>query len=327
MKKSTFFAIIGYGYMGKIYKNACFDLYNREKIESYYKYNLPDMLKDFKLSAIVDTEFTESYYNSEEGVWYFSSVDEMLKRDDLEINTAVISTPIKTHFEIAKKLIQSNISLLVEKPVCETEKEVKELNTYAKKHRVRIMPGHIERYNPVTLDAKETVQFPVYGKPTKYKFSRTSLKPPRVKESILIDKLVHDLDLVQFIFGKYIIEDIKIKKSDTEIMECTVYTKHIRGLRGKIVSSWLIEQKKREIEIDFEYGRFNGDLINKTIDIKRFMEISKKITAYNNNQIKDQLVDFIAYYHKKAKPLVNMIDAVKAASLIDEIIKRTDYEV
>ncbi|MGL1893860.1 MAG: Gfo/Idh/MocA family oxidoreductase [Spirochaetaceae bacterium] len=327
MKKITSFAIIGYGYMGHIYKKACIELYDRKNIENYYKYNLPEMLKDFKLKAIVDTIFTESTYNEEEGIWYFPSVDEMLNRPELEINSAVISTPIKTHFGIAKLLILSKISLLIEKPVCETAKEVKEINNFAKKNKIRIMPGHIERYNPVTLEALETVKFPAYGKPLKYKFSRTSLKPERVKEGILIDKLVHDLDLVHCIFGKYKIEDIKVKRSDNEIMECTVYTRHSKGLRGEIVSSWLIEEKKREIEIDFEYGRFNGDLVNKKIDINRFMELSKHIIAYNNNQIKDQLVDFIAYSQNKSKTLVNMDDAVKAALLIDEVIKRTNSEI
>lgn len=323
----TYFAIIGFGYMGKIYKNACFELYNRENIESYYKYDLPEMLKEFKLKAIVDTSFTRPYYDNDEDIWYFNSVDSMLEMPDLNINTAVISTPIKSHFDIAKRLIQNKISLLIEKPVCETAKEVKELINYSRKKRVRIMPGHIERYNPVTLDAVEAVKFPVYGKPEKYCFRRTSLKPERVKESILIDKLVHDLDLVQCIFGRYKIIDIHVKRDHSEIMECTVFTKHSGGLKGKIVSSWLIEEKKREIEIDFKYGRFTGDLIDKKVYINRFKEISKEISTYNNNQIKDQLVDFIAYVQKKTRTLVNMNDAVKAGHLIDEIIRRTKNDV
>ena len=251
----------------------------------------------------------------------------MVGQDNLEINTAVISTPIKTHFEIAKKLILCNISLLIKKPVCETAKEVKELIAISKKYHVKIMPGHVERYNPVTLDAAEAVQYRMYGKVLSYNFLRTSTKPIRVKDNLIIDKLIHDLDLVQCIFGKYRISDIKIKKVGDEIMECTVYTRHKKGFQGEIVSSWLSDKKARDISIKFERGMLKGDLIKKKIYVDRYMELSKRISGYKNNQIKDQLVDFIAYKHKLIKTLVNMNDALHAAHFIDEITRRAESEI
>lgn len=308
--------------MGEIYKKACIELYNQEKIETYYKYDLPGILKGFRLKAIVDTKFTEFHSMPENGIWYFNSIDAMLEQNDLKLSAAVISTPIKTHFEIAKKLILNNMSLLIEKPVCETAKEVKELIAISKKYQVRIMPGHVERYNPVTLDAAEAVKYRMYGKVVSYRFLRTSSKPKRVKDSLIIDKLVHDLDLVQCIFGKYKISDINVKKVQNEIMECTICTTHNKGYQGEIVSSWLSEEKKRDITIKFERGILKGNLIEKKIDVDRYMELSKQISGYKNNQIKDQLVDFIAYKYKLIKTLVNMQDALESAYLIDEIIRR-----
>lgn len=327
MEGKTHLAIIGYGYMGIIYKNACIDLYNHNNIETYYKYNLPEILKGFKLVAIVDIKFSNSYYNPEDGIWYFNSIESMLGHDELKINTAVVSTPIKTHFKIAKKLILNNISLLIEKPVCETANEVKNLIAVSKKYKVRIMPGHVERYNPVTLDAAEAVKYRMYGKVLSYSFLRTSLKPERVEESLIIDKLIHDLDLVQCIFGKYRIQDIRVKKAGNEIMECIIYTSHKKGYQGKIISSWLKEEKIRTVTIKFERGTLKGDLINKKIDIDRYMELSKQISGYKNNQIKDQLVDFIAYNNKLIKTLVNMKDALHAAHLIDEINRKIGNEI
>ena len=327
MANKTNLAIIGYGYMGEIYRKACIELYSQEKIETYYKYNLPGILQDFKLKAIVDIKFNGSTCNKEDGVWYFNSIEAMIEKGELEINAAVISTPITSHFEIAKKLILSNISLLIEKPVCETAKEVKALISLSKRHNVRIMPGHVERYNPVTLDAAEAVKFRIYGKVLSYNFLRTSSKPVRVDDNLIIDKLIHDLDLVQCIFGKYHITDIKIRKENEEIMECIVSTSHKKGFKGKIVSSWLTDKKVREMTIKFERGMLKGDLIKKVIDVDRYMELSKQISGYKNNQIKDQLVDFIAYKYKLIKTLVDMNDALNAAFLIDEISRRADSHV
>jgi UDP-N-acetylglucosamine 3-dehydrogenase len=327
MNIKTNLAIIGYGFMGHIYKKACLELYEQKNIETYYKYNLPVMLKEFTLKAIVDTGFENSCFNEEEGIWYFSSIDIMLQHNELEIDTAVIATPIKTHLTLADKLIRSKLSLLIEKPVCETAKDVKKLIQLSKKNRVKIMPGHIERYNPVTLDASEAVKYKIYGKIEKYCLLRESPKPERVQDNLITDKLIHDLDLVHCILGKFKIEDIQIKRIDGIIMECILSTIHKRGVKGTIISSWLSVEKNRTITIDFERGSLAGDLINKKTDIDRYMELSKQISAYKNNQIKDQLVDFIAYTKKIGKTLVTIDDALNSAFLIDEINRKVKDEI
>ncbi len=327
MFTKTNLAIIGYGYMGGIYKKACLELYDQKNIETYYKYDFPGMVKGFRLKAVVDIKFSESWFSEEDEIWFFNNIDQMLRQLDLSINTAVISTPIRTHFDIAKKLISNNISLLIEKPVCETAKEVKELIALSKKYQVRIMPGHVERYNPVTLDAAEAVKYRMYGKVVNYNFLRASSKPERVSDSLIIDKLIHDLDLVQCIFGKYKIADIKINKVQGEIMECTVFTTHKKGYQGEIVSSWLSLEKTRKVIINFERGSMDGDLIEKKIEVNRYMELSKQISGYRNNQIKDQLVDFIAFKNKLIKTLVNMKDALQAAYSIDEINRKIENEI
>jgi len=326
MDNRTNLVIIGYGYMGKIYKKACLELYSQKNIETYYKYDLPGMLEVFTLKAVVDTGFLESYYDSDEGIWYFNSLQDLLLKKELGINTAVVSTPIKTHFEISKKLINNSLSLLIEKPVCETAKEVKELITISKKHHVRIMPGHVERYNPVTLDAAEAVKYKVYGRVKKYRFLRQSSKPERVIDNLIIDKLIHDLDLVERIFGAYRIKDVQTKKINGEIMECVIYTAHRKGYHGEIMSSWLADKKVRHLLVFFERGMLTGDLIEKRIEVKRYGEFSKQISGYRNNQIKDQLVDFIAYKNRFIKPLVTMKDALRAAYLIDEINRKVKNE-
>ncbi|RKX85747.1 MAG: hypothetical protein DRP70_11210 [Spirochaetes bacterium] len=322
MSNKTNFAIVGSGYMGRVYQKACLELSSQSGYESYYKHDLPELLRDFQLKAIVDVSFQKDKPPESSGINFFGSVDEMLQNKDSGINAAVIATPINTHAEIAEKLIRNNISLLIEKPVCETAKEVKRLIYLSKKYQVRIMPGHVERYNPVTLDAAEAVKYKIYGKVLKYSFSRTSPKPERVKDGLIIDKLVHDLDLVQCIFGAFSIADVEVEKVDNEIMKCIVHTRHKKGYSGEIISSWISSEKERRVTIEFERGFLDGDFIRKNLGINRYMELAKQVSCYQNNQIKDQLVDFIAYKHKFIKTLVNIQDALKSAYLIDEINER-----
>jgi len=327
MNSKTNLAIIGCGYMGEIYRKAAVELYDRKNIESYYKYDLPGMLTNFRLKAVVDIKFADSSYREGEDLWHLDSIETLIGMKELGVNAAVVSTPIKTHFQIAQKLIRSGISLLIEKPVCETAKEIKELMRLAKKHKVRIMPGLVERYNPVTLDAEEAVAYKMYGSAVSYSFLRAGKKPERVSDSLIIDKLIHDLDLVQCIFGKYRITDMRFRKVKGEVMECTLLTSHRKGLNGRIVSSWLSEEKTREVVIKFERGMIRGDLLSKKIFVDRYKELSKVISGYKNNQIKDQLVDFIAYKNKLIKTLVSMEDALHAAYLLDEITRKVNDDV
>jgi len=326
MEYLTDLAIIGYGYMGRIYKKACLELSCQKRVETYYKHDFPGLIKGFSLKAIVDTKFTESSYDDEEDIWYFNSIKSMFACKETTVNAVVLSTPIGSHFALARTLVSHDISVLIEKPVCETAAEVKELMTLAEQKGVRILPGHVERYNPVTLDAVEAVTYRMYGDVTSYRFSRCSTKPERVKAGLITDKLIHDLDLVGCIFGSFKIRDISLKKMNGEIMECRVKTGH-EAFEGEIISSWMHDKKERLLDIYFERASFCGDLIEKKIDIDRYHELSKQISGYQNNQIRDELVDFIAGKHKLIKTLVNMQDALNSAYLIDEIYRRIPREI
>ena len=54
----------------------------------------------------------------------------------------IVATPPLTHFEIAKKIIESGKPLLVEKPLTLNMKDAVELNNLAKKNNVNLMVGH-----------------------------------------------------------------------------------------------------------------------------------------------------------------------------------------
>lgn len=319
MEPQTHLAIIGYGHMGQIYKSACEALCHFKKYESYYKFDLPLFLDHLHLEAVVDPLLNTS---KQDGLHFFNSLEELLKFDAVHINAAVIASPIKTHHPIARELIANHIDLLIEKPVCETAEEIMGLIELAETKKVKLMPGHVERYNPVTLEAKEVVNFKPHGSPQHYKFIRTSEKPQRVKDDLVIDKLIHDLDLIQAIFGNFEISDIQVKKNDQEVKECLISTQHQNGLQGEILSSWLIEEKERSLHIDFEKALFTGDFLQKKVHLERLKEYPTEIICYQNNQIKDLIADFIAYIHQPIPTMVKMEDAYQSAIAIDLINRR-----
>jgi predicted dehydrogenase len=105
---------------------------------------------------------------------------------------ASVVTPTPTHFEMAKKLVDSGISVLVEKPMTSTLEQAKDLLEISKRNGVTLQVGHIERFNPVVLAALPHIHEPVFIECDRiHPFSFRS-----VETSVVLDLMIHDIDIV-----------------------------------------------------------------------------------------------------------------------------------
>ena len=66
--------------------------------------------------------------------------------NDTSINAIVIAAPVSTHFELAKKALQSGKHVLIEKPMTATAAEAHELIDIAKQKDLSIMVDHTFLY-------------------------------------------------------------------------------------------------------------------------------------------------------------------------------------
>lgn len=315
-------AIIGYGYMGHIYHKAFRELKDERQGENYYKIDLEELISGVDLVAVVDPSINQEDHSELQscGIPVFKNTCALFE-SGLEVDAAVLASPISTHFDIARTCLERGLSLLIEKPVCPTKVQIAQLARIARTRKLVVFPAHVERYNPVCLDAREYVKYRIMGKVRSYSLRRCSAKPERVRESLVIDKLIHDVDLVHSIFGPFKVKDVKAIRQGNEVMQIEVTTSHFKGYSGSIFSSWLVDEKERSIQVEFERGRLQGDLLEKKLRVFRSQEFSKEITGYGNNQIKDQLLDFLACLHHPTRPLVNIRDALKAAQVIDRVME------
>ena len=128
MKKLNFL-LIGLGQMGKIHQRVLNENSNTN------------------LVVIVDSSFSKEHENID-GVDHFNKIDNV-DFDKNDIDAVIISTTTDTHYEIAKKLINKNVPLLIEKPLSTSDFEVERILNDAKQKNVIIRCGLIETYNPI----------------------------------------------------------------------------------------------------------------------------------------------------------------------------------
>jgi len=88
----------------------------------------------------------------------FSTLDEML---DLVDGVSIV-TPTKEHAKIAEKCITQGKHVFIEKPITKTTKEADKIIALAKKTKVILQVGHIERFNPALTPLKDLIIKPKY---------------------------------------------------------------------------------------------------------------------------------------------------------------------
>ena len=199
---------------------------------------------------------------------YYSDIDQMLS--ECNIDAVSICVPTFAHYELAKKCIDKKIAVLVEKPIAESTDQAKKLVQYSKENGVILTVGHIERFNPAILKAKEYISQGKLGSIHAIQCKRYGPFPKQIKDAdVLVDVAVHDIDIVQFLV-------------ESELTQSTVFTHNIHcddradyghlmmrfgdNLMVNIHVSWALPFKQREVEIVGDKGIAIIDCINQSMN-------------------------------------------------------------
>lgn len=120
--------------------------------------------------------------------YYYELTPELLA----DVHAASVVTPTPSHFEVASKMVEAGISILVEKPMTSKLDEARKLIELATAADVTLQVGHIERFNPVILAAEPYIQAPAFIECDRiHPFSFRS-----VETSVVLDLMIHDIDNV-----------------------------------------------------------------------------------------------------------------------------------
>lgn len=93
---------------------------------------------------------------------YSEDFDKELKRNDIDIVSICVINNL--HYKYTLKAIAAGKHVLVEKPLCFTMDELKELRQAAEKAGVKTMVGHVARWYPAIVNAHKLVEKNKLGK-------------------------------------------------------------------------------------------------------------------------------------------------------------------
>jgi len=275
---------------------------------------------------------------------YYKDYAKMLEKEKIELVT--IAVPTKFHKKVALDCIQKGIHILIEKPIAATVSEAKEIVAKAKEKGVKFTVGHIERFNPAVLKLKEMVEKGKLGDITSIVTRRIGPMPGQIKDAnVVIDIGVHDIDLMNWFFGKLPDQVVAGGGNALNRMQqdyVNVFLKYGK-MSGLSQANWITPVKIRTLSVSGTKALAEVNFITQELDIYEstysteyddFGEFvikfgqpkDKKVIKVDNVEpLKAEIKAFVKAIKENKPPVVTAreaIDALDIACRVDRMIRR-----
>lgn len=171
MHKKLGIGLIGVGHLGKIHLRLI--------LENPYLHLVGIYDHNDELARKIEADF---------GVRRYENADQLIQDSE----ALDIVTPTLSHFDYASRAIRASRHIFIEKPLTHTVKEGKKLVDLVMEAGVKAQVGHVERFNPAFLAARE-----YFGQPMFIETHRLAEFNPRGTDvSVVHDLMIHDIDIV-----------------------------------------------------------------------------------------------------------------------------------
>jgi len=204
-----------------------------------------------------------------------------------ELDAVTVAVPTTLHREVALAAIESGASVLVEKPIADSLEAASE--RAARRAGVKLMVGHVERFNPAILALKRIIEDGEIGRVVSMSAKRVGPHNPRTRDvGIILDLGVHDIDVMQYLYGERI---RRVFASAGKVLHphedySSMLLKFSNGYSGVIETNWLTPHKVRELTVVGTEGIAYVNYLKSTLRI------------YDDNWIKEAKVE-------QREPLLN----------------------
>lgn len=209
----------------------------------------------------------------------YKSLEELLKDD---VDLVIVNTPVETHFEYAKKVLQAGKHAVVEKAFTSTVKEAEELKALAKKKGLKLAVFQNRRWDSDFKTVKDVVDNGTLGEiiEAEFHFDRynPSLSIKGHKETanpgagILKDLGPHLIDQALYLFGfpEAVFADIRITRDKSVVDDYIDLLLYYPRFRVRLKSSFFVREAIPSYVIHGKNGSFlksRGDVQEEALKI------------------------------------------------------------
>lgn len=303
--------VLGAGHLGKIHLRL---LNESEKYQLVGFYDT-----DAATSKLVADEF--GYKN-------FSTMEELIAASDM----IVVATPTSTHFECAKKVIESGKHIFIEKPIAQSVEEAEKIRELVRIHKVRGQVGQVERYNPAFVAIQDKINNPMFIETHRL----AEFNPRGTDVSVVLDLMIHDIDIILSVVKSKV---KSVRSSGVSVLSDTPDIANARiefenGCVANLTSSRISLKNMRKARFFQRDAYISVDFLEKKSELVRMKDapenpdefamiltnaegVKKQIYFENpkvvaNNAIKDELESFADAIQADTTPQVPLLEGTEA---------------
>ncbi len=281
-------------------------------------------LEDVSLAAIVDQDLAKAQQLASE----FQSAAFAHIEDAIDsIDAAVVATPTVTHEQVAARLLEAGVDVLVEKPIAESTAAGERLARLAQDRSRILQVGHLERFNPAVTALRSALTIPLF-----FEVHRLSVFSPRSLDvDVVLDLMIHDLDIVLSFTGE---QPVEIRAAGISVLSNRVDIANVRlsfagGCIANLTASRISTEQVRKLRL-FQPGEYIS------LDYQRQEAVRLAIRKNEPNAtigfeslpvtrsepLRLELESFFASVRSRSKPQVDGSDAVRALRLAESILTK-----
>jgi predicted dehydrogenase len=318
--------VLGAGHLGKIHLK-CIGKLPQYELVGFFDPNE-------ETAAIVEKEF---------GLRKFSSLHEIIAAVDV----VDIVTPTISHFDCASESLKMSKHVFIEKPIVTTPEEALDLIKIAEEANVKVQVGHVERFNPAFLMAKDAIQNPMFIETHRL----AQFNPRGTDVPVILDLMIHDIDIILSVVNSGV---KKINASGVPIVSDTPDIANARiefdnGCVANLTASRISLKNMRKSRFFQRDAYISVDFLTKEVEIVRMKDISsepadpfamvldlgvgkgmkeisiEKPEIRENNAIMTELASFADAIERNAAPSVTINDGYRALEVAHQILNKISY--
>ena len=175
------------------------------------------------------------------------------------VEAVSLCVPTPFHYNVALQVINAGMNVLIEKPICLSSSESKELEKQIPDDIV-VGVGHIERFNPIVSEISQIISDPLY-----IEFKRHNPTSSRITgSSVVEDLMIHDIDIMLHALG---CSDLSVQAKGNDDVAAALCTS---GNSVVYLSASRKSSKKiRMVHIEQEDMTIQGDFMAQEIYVHR----------------------------------------------------------
>ncbi len=306
-RKRIKIGVVGTGHLGN------YHLQKYSKLENCEIFCVADAVKDraSKAAAIFNCSAVSDYHA-------------MLG----EVDAVSIAVPTGEHYKVAKDFLGAGIDVLVEKPICSEIEQADELIDLARKNKLILQVGFVERFNPAIMALEKVIKKPVFIESHRLHpfFERGT------DVDVILDLMIHDLDIIlKFVNSPLAsVEAVGVSVLSDKVDISNARLSFASGCIANVTASRISSKTMQKIRFfgiegyhSVDYQKREIVSLGKRINGSGQLEIiQNNVEVGSHDPLEEEIRSFVHAVASRSKPTVSGDDARKSLELACDIIKK-----